>query len=146
MDLPKKLKRGLRDISPLFQPSQREQGKAVLQPPSEELEWAGIVNADAAEDSLFLSSYMASRLIACGYPCSILSLYSKRNAADSSPGPQNLRGPLGAGAPHRFSLSWDAFEAMRQSVHLQDSSSPEPSQRVLFLDADYSEFHRYFLL
>ena len=80
----KKLKRGLSDVSPLFREEEKEKEgevqKLSFSIPKGTLVWLSVFSPEAPEDSLFLCTYLASRLAALECGCSILSLSSEKNS------------------------------------------------------------------
>ena len=134
MNEPRKLKRGLRDISPLFE-SQTSGKPLPVSIPERGIECFGIFSPDSAGDSLFLTTYLASRLAQPDHPCSIISLTSPhdRQARD----PHSLLKIESFGAHlKRFSLSSEQFdEVCKRPV---PPYSAAPSSPLLFLDFEYA--------
>ncbi len=111
----RRLKRGLKDISPLFQ-SEAAGPVQTLEP---SLEIVSVFSPDRPHDPLFFNRYLASQLTGAGQPCSILSIRSKP-AADAS-----VR-----------SVTWEEFrEICRRPLH---RSLSDQFNRAIFLDFDYA--------
>ncbi len=141
---PRRLKRGLRDLSPLFgkpapAPVEVPLPTTALPPepshPSLGLQCLSVYGADAEMDSPFLNQYLASRFSALGLSSVVVSLGASEFFRDEPP--IRFR-------PHSLSfvdlkqvrLSWRQFEKLwtRESP----PSNPQGDESMLLVDLDYS--------
>jgi hypothetical protein len=127
----KKLKRGLKDISPLFNEMEHPPAQNISAPSFETataLQCLSVFSPHP-EESLMLNSYFASKLSMTGSDCAIITLNDLRLT--------QLRKPLRTEAPvshiKRLSLSWDQFEKVCYGPLPRRDSSFAKS-RVLFMD------------
>lgn len=133
----RKLKRGLKDLSPLFgqvPPS----GRAPLLETEKGMECLSIFSPDLPGDSLFLASYFASRLASRERPCTILSLVSA-HAQFGPPAGHGLQNePFGHHVRRRI-ISWDQLESVAgiRPVAL-DFSGETVLNSTLFLEFEYA--------
>lgn len=134
MDASKKLVRGLKDISPLFQ---EEPPHSKISRPLE-LQVLGISSPHYDEDSFFLNAFLASQFTSSEKPISLVSVFSRY----SQP-PQDLEAENLASSRshfHRHCIYWDQLE----DVITLAPESHDPKRLVsrdIFLD-----FERHHLL
>lgn len=135
MEIARKLVRGLKDVSPLFDPSQNE--ISIRQTP--ELQVLGVSSPEDNGDSLFLNTFFASRIASADRPCSLVTLLSRH-----TPSSANLKKEPEAFGSHlqRHWLFWDELKGL-----LTPSLSvpaPRPLQnRNIFLDFEYRHLFYY---
>lgn len=130
MDEPRKLKRGLKDISPLFG-SETASRNIISIPRFAEnairprVDCLSIFGSELDSDASFLTAYLASKLTASDRPCAVVSL------TDSSPS----NASAGAGFyPRHFSFSWSQFESIcRRPPERNSALQPQ----TIVLDFDY---------
>jgi hypothetical protein len=127
---PKKLVRGLKDLSPLFNVAPEE----VPVRRSPEIQVIGVSSPDHDSDSLLLNTFFASQLASAQRACSLVSVLSRQAKV-----PQGA----GSGTPEsfgeyleRYCLYWDE---LRDLIH---GTVPRPEGRLLqsrdiFLDFEY---------
>ena len=138
MEDPRRLKRGLKDVSHLFDaPSAAHPACA---PPDITASNSGIqcwsvFSPDFPEDGGLLNAYIASRLDLRVRSVTLVSLVSTDAAHAGTPPPR----PMAAGsmppAGKRLSLSWSQFEALRGRVSRR--SLRNSATQVLLLDCDW---------
>jgi len=157
---PKKLKRGLQDISPLFQ---EHSEKTVQTCEASGLAVRGnycmsVVSMASAEDSLFLNGYLANRLVHEQNECAVISMKEGDETLISEPPvPRELMPhKVVAGQPkrnlpiHYFNMTYGDFvrvseDAERETLfereknrviffHLQPDDAPAVEKVVPFLD------------
>ncbi len=156
----RKLRRGLKDISPLFT-SKREIAAPVFHvrcvPPVEDpsepeslvhpgfdqeghLEILSVFCPNMTGDSLLLNTYVASRLASAMCPCTVISIQS--NYLKSADGKakflpnESFVGPL-----KQVSLAWGQFEAIiSRPLHLNPGQYP--ASQMLFLDFEHQQIPR----
>lgn len=135
MEGARRLKRGLKDLSPLFESEKGDrllfESKSNLSPfSSPSFQVLSVFSPDLSGDSLFLNSFFASRLARKEQPCTILSIQSRYTQARASWAPESL-GPY----LKRRVLFWDEFEKIcRRPLSL--STDEEPLSQILFLDLE----------
>lgn len=129
-DDPKKLVRGLKDISSLFGEISHE--VPVHRPP--EVQVLSVSSPDHEGDSLLLNTFFASQIASQEKPCTLLSILSRQGKVSPK---------AGSGAPESFGehlqrhcLYWDELR------NLMTAPSSPPSEGVLqsrdiFLDFEY---------
>ncbi|OGW79062.1 MAG: hypothetical protein A2Z83_02255 [Omnitrophica bacterium GWA2_52_8] len=142
----RKLKRGLKDLSPLF----HGEGEAAStekkgpEAPSRPSQCLYVMSPNHQEDSMFLNAYLATGLLKMHQPAVIVSFYPeslKKGAQSPQESPGLIQGEQEVGVEilgnglKRFSLSWSQF--------YQKCCGLEPAERVkesghpfLFLEFD----------
>ena len=130
IDDPKKLVRGLRDISPLFSAVPGE----VPGLRSPEVQVVGVSSPDCDGDSLLLNTFFASQIASPDKPCSLLSVLSRYAKVSSGSGqgmPESFGDRL-----ERYCLYWDE---LRDLISEPFSSRAEGvlQSRDIFLDFEY---------
>lgn len=130
MEDPKKLVRGLKDISSLFGAVSDE--VPVCRSP--EVQVLGVSSPDFEGDSLFLNTFFASQIASSGKPCTLLSVLSR--SGKSFPGlggraPESFGGHL-----ERYCLYWDEFRDLMNAPSLRRAEGMLQS-RDIFLDFEY---------
>ncbi|HTL47495.1 MAG TPA: hypothetical protein VL688_05470 [Verrucomicrobiae bacterium] len=128
----KKLKRGLKDVSQLFNgPS-----PGVLETRENEMfiKMVGIYNPGDPGDALFLNGILAA-LVSTHYPSSILTVGERAEAE-----PKTAARPLPSATPH-LGLPWDEFDKIRESPIHRHYSGSSP-RHVMFINADFSQTAR----
>ncbi|OGX11431.1 MAG: hypothetical protein A2351_08980 [Omnitrophica bacterium RIFOXYB12_FULL_50_7] len=130
MDDPRKLVRGLKDISSLFNTVSEE----VPVRRSPEVQVLGVSSPDCDGDSLLLNTFFASQIASSGKACSLLSVLSRYAKVSSGPGkgmPESFGNHL-----ERYCLYWDELRDL--------ISEPFPPRaegilqsRDIFLDFEY---------
>jgi len=130
MDDPKKLVRGLKDISPLF----NAVAEKTLVRRSPEVQVIGVSSPDCDGDSLLLNAFFASQIASPDRPCSLLSVLSRYAKVSSVPEggiPESFGERL-----ERYCLYWDELRDL-----FNGSSSPRTEgmlqSRDIFLDFEY---------
>ncbi len=137
MDPSKKLKRGLKDLSPLFSPQSEEQGNDQSKFPR--LECLSVFSPDYPGDSFFLNSYLASQIASCECPCDIISVQHSKDEQTRLRPPfycENLSEHM-----TRTHLNWEEFDEICARP-LEANHSPQDPHRMLFLDLDYGNISR----
>ena len=130
MDDPKKLVRGLKDISPLFGTVSGE----VPARRSPEVQVLGVSSPDCEGDSLLLNAFIASRIASPDKHCSLLSILSRyaKVAPEAGKGmPESFGDPL-----ERYSLYWDELRDLISGPFLPRIGGVLQS-RDIFLDFEY---------
>ena len=127
---PKKLVRGLKDISPLFGAVSGE----VPVRRSPEVQVLGVSSPDCDGDSLLLNTFFASQIVSPDKPCSLLSVLSRYAKVSSGPGngmPESFGDHL-----ERYCLYWDELRDL-----ISGPFSPQVEgvlqSRDIFLDFEY---------
>ncbi|MCM8776592.1 MAG: hypothetical protein NC930_09655 [Candidatus Omnitrophica bacterium] len=136
-----KLKRGLQDISPLFgfQGHQRLRDQSIsIRPRS--LEILSVFSPDGTEDSLLLSTFLASRLNSNDCPVSMITINNDQRQDSGDAGRKPHR-ESGLRHLRHVELTWDQFEKIASSP-LQDACGLNLSPQVLFLIFDYKQVTR----
>jgi hypothetical protein len=130
MEDPKKLVRGLKDISPLFSTVSEE----VPAQRSPEVQVLGVSSPDCDGDSLLLNTFFASQIASREKACSLISVLSRCAKVSSGPGkgmPESFGDHL-----KRYCLYWDELRAL-----MNGPSSPRGEgvlqSRDIFLDFEY---------
>jgi len=130
MDDPKKLVRGLKDISPLFSAVSVE---APVTRPSE-VQVLGVSSPDCDGDSLLLNTFFASQIASPEKPCSLISVLSRCAKVSSG---------LGSGTSesfgehlNRYCLYWDEVRDLI-SGPLAPRVNGALRSRDIFLDFEY---------
>jgi len=149
----KKLKRGLKDLSHLFQkggqvsqqplwvpaPSESlpQPVKMPLSesPPKSGIQIMSIFCPDMASDALFLNTYLATRIASAQRTCSILSLHTK-GLKESDDSTQFARQESYGHYVKRIPLTWNQFLEARQHP-LDEKINHVNQDHVIFLDFDY---------
>jgi len=130
MDDPKKLVRGLKDISPLFSVVSEE----VPARRSPEVQVLGVSSPDCDGDSLLLNTFFASQIASSDKACSLLSVLSRYAKASSGPGngvPESFGDHL-----KRYCLYWDELRDLVSGPFLPRVEGIIQSRDV-FLDFEY---------
>ncbi len=127
---PKKLVRGLKDISSLFSTVSGE----VPARRSPEVQVLGVSSPDCDGDSLLLNTFFASQIASPDRPCSLISVLSRHAKASSGPGngmPESFGDHL-----KRYCLYWDELRDL-----IDGPCSPRAGgmlqSRDIFLDFEY---------
>ena len=135
MEDPRKLKRGLKDVSHLFESPGLAQ--PACSPPDISSSNSGIqcwslFSPDAPEESGLLNAYLASQLDSRVRSVSLVSFVSPDGAsASAAPKP----GSFHSNPMKRLSLPWAQFETLRGQVSRR--SFKHSATQVLLLDCDY---------
>jgi len=130
MDDSKKLIRGLKDISPLFNVASKE----VMAHRSPEVQVLGVSSPDCDGDSLLLNTFFASQLASPDKACSLISVLSRSTKVSSEPGdgmPESFGDHL-----KRYSLYWDELRDLISGPFLPRAEGIIQS-RDIFLDFEY---------
>ncbi len=128
----RKLRRGLKELSPLFQ-GPLEMPKPWIESPAPFLEVLSVVSADTAGDSFLLNSFMASQIASAEKPCSLFSFQYHRHED------KLMENEFFSPYLRRFSLAWDQFEEVcRWPIH-QDFLA-NPFAQLLFFDFESFSF------
>ena len=130
MDDPKKLVRGLKDISPLF-------GAVPEDVPvrrSPEVQVLGVSSPDCDGDSLLLNTFFASQIASPERACSLLSVLSRKTKAPSGFG-DGLSESFGDHLV-RYCLYWDELRDLVSGPSLPRAEGVLQS-RDIFLDFEY---------
>lgn len=130
MDDPKKLVRGLKDISSLFCAVSGE--LPVRRSP--EVQVLGVSSPDCEGDSLLLNTFFASQVASPDKACSLLSVLSRKAKVSLGPGngfPESFGDHL-----ERYTLYWDELRDLVNSPFLPRSEGVLRS-RDIFLDFEY---------
>jgi hypothetical protein len=130
MDDPKKLVRGLKDISPLF-------GAVPEDVPvrrSPEVQVLGVSSSDCDGDSLLLNTFFASQIASPERACSLLSVLSRKAKAPSGFG-DGLSESFGDHLV-RYCLYWDELHDLVSGPSLPRAEGVLQS-RDIFLDFEY---------
>ena len=130
MDDPKKLIRGLKDISPLFG---AVSGEAPVRR-SPEVQVLGVSSPDCDGDALLLNTFFASQIASPEKACSLLSVLSHHAKVSSGPG----SGMPEAFGDHlaRYCLYWDELRNLVGGPFLPRAERVLQS-RDIFLDFEY---------
>lgn len=142
----KKLKRGLKDISPLFFEKGMPFSKAAPVVPVENdpscTSILSVFSPDIVGDSLFLNSYVASHLASSARPCTVLSLESGYHASPVSQlAPASLSNlTMTAMGPYlrRAVLPWSDFIDICERPQKRIFGEPFARQ-MLFLDFEWQQ-------
>ena len=130
MENPKKLVRGLKDISPLFSVASEE----VPVQRSPEVQVLGVSSPDCDGDSLLLNTFFATQIASPDKACSLLSVLSRQTKVPSSPGkgmPESFGNHL-----DRYCLYWDELRDLINGPLLPRTEGVLHS-RDIFLDFEY---------
>jgi hypothetical protein len=130
MDDPKKLVRGLKDISPLFGAASED----VSVRRSPEVQVLGVSSPDCDGDSLLLNTFFASQIASPERDCSLLSVLSRKAKVPSVAGdglPESFGDHL-----ERYCLYWDEIHDLVSSSSLPRSEGVLRN-RDIFLDFEY---------
>lgn len=129
---PRHLKRGLKDISPLFQPQARkEQPKAPVVPSAVSgmpLQSLSIVCPEAPSNTFFFNACLAAKMQSQAYDCALISVADKMSKQKASAF-QNEYSPV-----KRFQISLSQFEEI---CHSKSRSAENFGSSVFFFDFDY---------
>jgi hypothetical protein len=130
MEDPKKLVRGLKDISPLFSAAAAE----VPVRRSSEVQVLGVSSPDCEGDSLFLNTFFASQIASQEKACTILSILSRCGKVSPETGsrvPESFGDRL-----ERYCLYWDELRDLMTAPSSPRSGGALQS-RDIFLDFEY---------
>ncbi|HOW59719.1 MAG TPA: hypothetical protein PLO78_08365 [Candidatus Omnitrophota bacterium] len=132
MDATKKLIRGLKDVSSIFQ-EELPETSFVRQTP--ELQVLGVSSPQCDNDALFLNTYFASKIASPNKPCSLISLLSRSSRADGL----DKKGfePLGDYLK-RHCIYWDELQSNLDTFQNSGINKPVKS-RDIFLDFEYQQ-------
>lgn len=135
MDDPKKLVRGLKDVSSLFHTVSEE----VPVHRSPEVQVLGVSSPDCDGDSLLLNTFFASQIASAEKACSLLSVLSRSAKVSSGPGngmPESFGDHI-----ERYCLHWDELRNLLSESSLSRAAGVLQS-RDIFLDFEYRHlFH-----
>jgi len=128
MERTRRLKRGLKDISPLFASPKKPSAPKIIPPeqPSatpSQTQILSISSHEFQEDSLFLNSYFASQIASKAQPCDLISLTSQKAASRTG----SLRSKESESfGPYvkRHWLHWDQFEQVTRADWKSQKISP----------------------
>jgi len=130
MDDPKKLVRGLKDVSSLFNGASRE----IPARRSPEVQVLGVSSPDCDGDSLLLNTFFASQVASPDKACSLLSVLPRCAKFSSEPEngmPESLGDHL-----KRYCLYWDELRDL-VSGSFSPRSGGVLQSRDIFLDFEY---------
>lgn len=144
MESSQRLKRGLKDLSPLFgkiAPAVTEKNTTATELDRPSLRCLSVYSAHLSSDSLLLSTFLSSKLANGKTPCFILTLdTSGRNVstprAAESFGPHVKRLTLTEG-------EWGAFQEGLTRVSEERSSAGASSHELVFFDLEYSKLSHF---
>lgn len=125
---PKKLTRGLKDISPLFAEI------PAIEPEHDplEIQVLGVTSPDYDGDSLFLNAFFASQIISPKRACTLLSILSRQDevfCSDANGAPESFGNHL-----RRYCLYWDE---LRDLMAAPSHAGKVMQSRDIFLDFEY---------
>ena len=138
MEESRRLKRGLKDISPLFEIAEKANPPALLGSGQGGFQCLSVFSPDFPGDSLFLNACIASRIAASDHACSILSIASRAQLSPAPSASRIFRNESYGSQIRRFILSWDQLETVWHSS-VPRGIVPSSSLQFLFLDFEY--FH-----
>jgi hypothetical protein len=128
----RRLKRGLKDLSPIFQPAEPLTDRTVGNP----VQSLSFFCPSYPADSLFLNSFLASQLASPERPCTVISVRSRHTRrAEEGRTAERLGDHL-----TRIDLGWDEFIRACERREMPDGGS---EQKTLLLDIDYGEIPCY---
>lgn len=130
MDEPRKLIRGLKDISPLFSAASEE----IPVRRSPEVQVLGVSSPDCDSDSLFLNTFFAAQIASPDKACSLLSVLSRYSKISSGSGkgvPESFGDHL-----DRYCLYWDELRDLINGP-LPLRAGGMLQSRDIFLDFEY---------
>jgi hypothetical protein len=132
VDDPKKLVRGLKDISPLF--GELLQEVPAFLPPKVQV--LGVSSPDHEGDSLLLNAFFASQLVSHEKPCTILSVVSRQGKVL----PEAIINTAESFGDHlkRYCLYWDELRDLMAVPALPHAEGGLQS-RDIFLDFEYRQ-------
>lgn len=139
----RKLKRGLKDISPeLFagrQPVHALPGPG-MKPSCKAVQTVSIFSPDAPEESLLLNAVLASKLASPDFPCGIISLneHEAEKSAKKTILPLKVHGESYGEALVRVTFTWDQFQQVLSGEHWS-LDAPMNFVRMLFFDFNYKK-------
>lgn len=125
----RKLRRGLKDVSPLF--DRGENRTADTKPKSSKLQCVSVFSPDFSADSLYLNSTLAFHLSNKERHCAVISLFGHSEIESLSP-KKIFRNEFLGPQMKRLCLSWDQFETICHD-HTVSATDDEKS-KVLFID------------
>ncbi|MBN1687827.1 MAG: hypothetical protein JW893_01870 [Candidatus Omnitrophica bacterium] len=140
MDPKRRLKRGLKDISPLFQQKVETVERQNLLN-EKRIECLSVFNPDRPGSSLFLTSYLASRVADTSCPCTIISLTS-RYLGRPEDAPTILQSESFGSNIRWVSFTWDQLERVWEYPHDVVSSESFANQKF-FLDFEYNRIAQF---
>ena len=131
----RKLRRGLKDVSPLFEEGQGLPGPAAvrLECGPKSLEMVSAFSPDHPKESLKLNAHFALKLAVADQTASIISVRSNPNAAFHGGVPLPSQARL-----KYLTLPWAQFETMLAGPVAWHQVGDFPPQ-IFFLDFDYSQ-------
>jgi len=139
----KKLRRGLKDVSPLFLEIKEREAPIWLGPSTEPTslkkaaECWSVVRAERPSDSSYHNTAFAVQIAARRQACWILTL-SKQQTAGGEPGPLGTYAHP-SGVKHLF-LTWEDWNKIVGQPRAGSAAGPQPaSSRLMFLDFDFSD-------
>ncbi|MBI3313138.1 MAG: hypothetical protein HYZ83_02750 [Candidatus Omnitrophica bacterium] len=135
----RKLKRGLKDVSPLFGIVEEPiASPAIVSPcletPGRRLEILNVFSVDHPEESLFHNTYLASRISGIHFPSCVISI-KPSYGVDSHAKKAEDMGPSKSDLKH-LSLSWEEFEKIIVRP-IPNEYFQNPPAQSLFLDFNY---------
>ena len=130
----RKLKRGLRDVSPLFGPEAEPDPRVLPQrmiPPAHSVEIINVFSADRPDESLFYNTYLASRISGADFPSFVLSL--EPSCRPEAQVKKTHQPECSSAYVRHFSIPLEQFEKIVTSpIHYGGLSRPEPQS--IFID------------
>jgi len=131
----KKLIRGLKDVSALFESPQQPVVRKLS-----DIQILGVSSPDEDDDSLLLNTYFASRMASESKPCSLVSLLSRSAASCSWRGGMQKIEPFGRNIK-RHTFFWDEFREVVEA----GTGQPWVScvSRSIFMDFQYQHLVHY---
>lgn len=133
---PRKLKRGLKDISPLFEAS-ADSSAEVSADESGVLQCVGLYSPAGSSSQLFIQTLIAGQIIERGHRASILSLNPEHRTLLKNTAPAHQR----SNTLPRFALSMDQFRDIC-SRHAEGEDKKSRNE-VFFIDFDYAQTHHF---
>lgn len=129
------LKRGLKDISPLFGSSSGQKGLKEREEPS--IQCISIFSPDNSGDSLFLNTLLASQMASAERTCSIISIGTKPGRQESGVYSPSVRRESLSAYLSQVRLTCDeALMVMNRPVQAHTSNLRQST--LLFLDIDFT--------
>lgn len=128
---PKHLKRGLKDISPLFQSSAPKEPPRLTATtaPGLPLQSLSVICPESPSESLFFNACLASKMQSQAYDCALISVADKSSKQKPSSFKNNYS------SVKRFQISLGQFEEI---CHSKSRSAENFGSSVFFFDFDYA--------
>ena len=135
----RKLKRGLRDISSLFNAESADVKSSGIKQAGFQIEILNVFSPDFPADSFFLNTFLASQITTQERPCSILSIQPSSQPVSEQiqihqPGSHFVPMESHGENLKRFLLSWERFEEI--CCHAPCHEGGVSLSQTLFLDLD----------